>query len=74
MRIKWRGLELPNRVTSDRETLTDTYGRFAVGTHGAPFPEPAIGVAFAPTVSVRSGARSKSSKSIVAPMPVSERT
>jgi len=30
MRIKWRGLELPNRVTSDRETLTDTYGKFAV--------------------------------------------
>jgi DNA-directed RNA polymerase subunit alpha len=30
MRIKWRGLELPNRVTSDRETLTDTYGRFTV--------------------------------------------
>jgi DNA-directed RNA polymerase subunit alpha len=29
MRIKWRGLELPNRVTSDRETLTDTYGQFS---------------------------------------------
>jgi DNA-directed RNA polymerase subunit alpha len=28
MRIKWRGLELPNRVASDRETLTDTYGKF----------------------------------------------
>ena len=28
MRIKWRGLELPNRLTSDRETLTDTYGKF----------------------------------------------
>jgi DNA-directed RNA polymerase subunit alpha len=28
MRIKWRGLELPNRVSSDRETLSDTYGRF----------------------------------------------
>ncbi len=28
MRIKWRGLELPNRVSSDRETLTDTYGKF----------------------------------------------
>ena len=27
MRIKWRGLELPNRVSSDRETLSDTYGR-----------------------------------------------
>src|SRR5438552_11566893 len=30
MRIKWRGLELPNRVTSDRETLSDTYGKFSV--------------------------------------------
>ena len=28
MRIRWRGLELPNRVGSDRATLTDTYGRF----------------------------------------------
>src|SRR6201988_5140036 len=28
MRIRWRGLELPNRVGSDRTTLTDTYGRF----------------------------------------------
>src|SRR6476659_6491239 len=28
MRIKWRGLELPNRLTSERETLTDTYGKF----------------------------------------------
>src|SRR3954452_23648499 len=28
MRIRWRGLELPNRVVSDRNTLTDTYGRF----------------------------------------------
>src|SRR5262245_3965571 len=28
MRIKWRGLELPNRVISDRETLSDTYGKF----------------------------------------------
>src|SRR5437588_4699493 len=30
MRIRWRGLELPNRVVSDRGTLTDTYGRFSV--------------------------------------------
>lgn len=30
MRIRWRGLELPNRVASDRATLTDTYGRFSV--------------------------------------------
>ncbi len=28
MRVKWRGLELPNRLISDRETLTDTYGKF----------------------------------------------
>ena len=25
MRIRWRGLELPNRVVSDRDTLTDTF-------------------------------------------------
>src|SRR5205807_491591 len=28
MRIKWRGLELPNRQSSDREALTETYGKF----------------------------------------------
>src|SRR5947208_12966550 len=28
MRIRWRGLELPNRVVADRNTLTDNYGRF----------------------------------------------
>jgi DNA-directed RNA polymerase subunit alpha len=28
MRIRWRGLELPNRLISDRNTLTDTYGKF----------------------------------------------
>jgi DNA-directed RNA polymerase subunit alpha len=28
MRIRWRGLELPNRIASDRSTLTDTYGKF----------------------------------------------
>src|ERR1044071_7306712 len=28
MRIKWRGLELPNRLTCERDTLTDTYGKF----------------------------------------------
>src|SRR5438309_3734485 len=33
MRIRWRGLELPNRVGSDRSTLTDTYGKF----HAEPF-------------------------------------
>src|SRR5215475_5627606 len=30
MRIKWRGLELPSRVVSDRSTLTDTYGKFVI--------------------------------------------
>ncbi|HEY8506519.1 MAG TPA: DNA-directed RNA polymerase subunit alpha [Gemmataceae bacterium] len=28
MRVRWRGLELPSRVVADRQTLTDTYGRF----------------------------------------------
>src|SRR5437667_2732941 len=28
MRIRWRGLELPTRLVSDRNTLTDTYGKF----------------------------------------------
>jgi DNA-directed RNA polymerase subunit alpha len=28
MRIRWRGLELPNRVVCDRGTLTDTFGKF----------------------------------------------
>src|SRR5438270_7857075 len=28
MRIRWRGLELPSRVVSERETLTDRYGKF----------------------------------------------
>src|SRR5438045_4765906 len=28
MRIRWRGLELPNRLASDRNSLTDTYGKF----------------------------------------------
>jgi len=30
MRIRWRGLELPSRVVSDRATLTDTYGKFII--------------------------------------------
>ncbi|MBX9581794.1 MAG: DNA-directed RNA polymerase subunit alpha [Gemmataceae bacterium] len=30
MRVRWRGLELPNRVYADRATLTDTYGKFYV--------------------------------------------
>jgi DNA-directed RNA polymerase subunit alpha len=29
MRIRWRGLELPSRVVSDRSTLTDHYGKFS---------------------------------------------
>src|SRR6476469_1344971 len=33
MRVKWRGLELPNRLSSDRDSLTDTYGKF----HFEPF-------------------------------------
>lgn len=28
MRIKWRGLELPNRLTCEHESLTDTFGKF----------------------------------------------
>src|SRR6476646_7984603 len=28
MRIRWRGLELPSRMVSDRSSLTDTYGKF----------------------------------------------
>ena len=28
MHIRWRGLELPGNVTPDRDTLTDTYGKF----------------------------------------------
>src|SRR6516225_8852459 len=30
MRIRWRGLELPNKVSSERSRLTDTYGKFYV--------------------------------------------
>ncbi|MFO0948845.1 MAG: DNA-directed RNA polymerase subunit alpha [Planctomycetota bacterium] len=30
MRIRWRGLELPNKIVADRDTLTDSYGRFTV--------------------------------------------
>lgn len=30
MRIRWRGFELPTRITVDQETLTDTYGKFTV--------------------------------------------
>ncbi len=30
MRIRWRGLELPTRVTSDADVSTPTYGRFVV--------------------------------------------
>src|SRR6266705_563274 len=28
MRVKWRGLELPNRLSCDRDSLTDTYSKF----------------------------------------------
>ncbi len=30
MRIRWRGLELPSRVTADGRFKTDTYGRFTI--------------------------------------------
>lgn len=30
MRIRWRGLELPNIVRPEKETLTSTYGKFVV--------------------------------------------
>jgi DNA-directed RNA polymerase subunit alpha len=30
MRIRWRGLELPSRVQSDRGSLSDVYGKFSV--------------------------------------------
>ena len=30
MRIRWRGLELPNRVITEKETLTSTYGKFVI--------------------------------------------
>jgi len=30
MRIRWRGLELPSRVTCNHDTLTDTFGEFHV--------------------------------------------
>ncbi|MGN6727309.1 MAG: DNA-directed RNA polymerase subunit alpha [Tepidisphaeraceae bacterium] len=30
MRIRWRGLELPNRVVRDNSISTDTYGKFTV--------------------------------------------
>jgi len=28
MRIRWRGLELPSKVTADKETMSRTYGKF----------------------------------------------
>jgi len=30
MRIRWRGLELPNRVAPERGSMSDTYGKFVV--------------------------------------------
>ena len=30
MRVRWRGLELPSRVSCDSATLTDTYGKFVI--------------------------------------------
>lgn len=28
MRVRWRGMELPSKVTCDKESLTDKYGKF----------------------------------------------
>ena len=28
MRIRWKEFELPNRVSIEKETYTDTYGKF----------------------------------------------
>jgi DNA-directed RNA polymerase subunit alpha len=30
MRIRWRGLELPNRLVCDRESYTQSYGKFTI--------------------------------------------
>ena len=30
MRIRWRNLELPNKVTVDRDSFTEIYGSFSV--------------------------------------------
>jgi DNA-directed RNA polymerase subunit alpha len=30
MRIRWRGLELPHKISADRDTLSDVYGRFTI--------------------------------------------
>ena len=30
MRIRWRGLELPTRVVCEKETLTESYGKFVI--------------------------------------------
>lgn len=29
MHVRWRGLELPAKVTADPQSLSDTFGRFA---------------------------------------------
>ena len=29
MHIRWRGMELPNALEVDRDTLTETYGKFS---------------------------------------------
>ena len=29
MHIRWRGLELPGRVTADKTSMTTTFGRFS---------------------------------------------
>ncbi len=30
MRVRWRGLELPSKISADRETLTESYGKFMI--------------------------------------------
>jgi DNA-directed RNA polymerase subunit alpha len=30
MRVRWRGLELPSKISADRDTLTESYGKFMV--------------------------------------------
>src|ERR1043166_446348 len=40
MRIRWRGLELPSRVTRDDQLSTDTYGKLSAGPLGRGFGTP----------------------------------
>ncbi len=51
MRIRWRGLELPSRVASDRSTLTDTYGKF----YAEPFERAVLRLGLTLPLAPRSG-------------------